>query len=439
MPIAGVKQRLLCDVIRMLFGTTAARICEVLTEHAPCQLGFICASTGVAVNDVRTVALAMYVHGVVSIVQDGSKSSLILNSLPALVLSAPSILLDEIQHVYSAPSFVNVVHRILLNGIIEIPPPTDKASRMARPKDTPEFVAAAGRLFDDGLLMRRIVDFSSFSTDDVWSVERRCANLHLIRKCPGGSSAASSDEPAGPAAVAVEGGYTLSINWNGVATFLRCRFLVQSARSLLGESFVDLVQAILSITNAADYAPHRRLSQEPDDRMRGRSVPQPSIEVLKLLEVCGMDRNDIFPKLDTLAGSSVSLLRSGDGSYWFVTAPQAVRALQMQYIEVFAEGSLSPYHRRCLNQLHALKVAESHQIEVGALLSEKDARTSMYGLFRIGLVHMQSMPRLPGERSGIGPKTIVVWRYDETAAVEAYRTIIGEHARRFLARIVALL
>jgi hypothetical protein len=299
-------------------------------------------------------------------------------------------------------------------------------------------VAAANRLFEDSLLMRRIVDFSTFSTDDVWSLERRGANLLLVRRRAGGT-AASADSPASSdqAAVAVEDGYTLAINWNGVATFLRSRYLIHSVRSFLGENFVALVQAILKITNAADYGAHRHLSQEPDERIRGRSVPQPMVEVLKLLEVYESEREEIFPKLDNLAGSSMSLLRSGDGSYWYVTAPQAVRALQMQYVELFAEGSLSPYHRRCLNHLRVLKVAESHQLETGALLSEKDARTSMYGLFKLGFVQMQLIPRNPGDRAGIGPKTVVVWRYDETAAVDAYRTIIGEHARRLITRIAA--
>jgi hypothetical protein len=163
----------------------------------------------------------------------------------------------------------------------------------------------------------------------------------------------------------------------------------------------------------------------------------PVLEVLKLMTVYETDRDRIFELLDAVTGSQMALLRSGDGSYWHVTVPQAIRALQLQYIEMFAEQSLSPYHRRCFNQIRQLTVADTHQIEAGALLSEKYGRSSMYKLCQLGIVQLQSIPRNATDRM-VSSRTIFVWRYDETAAVEAYRTVIGEHARRMLARLTAL-
>jgi hypothetical protein len=377
----------------------------------------------------------MYVHGVISIIQEGQKQFLSLNSLPILVLSCPAILLDHIQTVYNSPLFVTAFQHVLLNGVVEVASPGGSGRRSHRTRVDAEFAEALDRLFRDNLLMRRVVDFATFSTDDVFAVERRASNLALSRKRGG---AAPADTPFVPEKVTVPiaDAPTLTVNWNGVATFLRGRFVVQSTQSFLGPSFVPLVQAILSITDGCDYSPHRRLGQEPDDRLRGRTLLLPRLEFLKLMDAYKSEREDVFTRLDGVCGSQLSLLRSGDGSYWFVTVPHAIRALQMQYMEMYAEQSLSPYHRRCFNHVRDLTVADTHQIESGALLSEKDARSSMYGLCRLGLVQMQSIPRNAADRM-IGPKTIFAWRYDESAAIEAYRTIIGEHARRILARVAA--
>jgi hypothetical protein len=269
----------------------------------------------------------------------------------------------------------------------------------------------------------------------VFAVERRATNLTLTRKRGGGTT--DSPPPTEKASAPIGESPTLTVNWNGVANFLRSRFVLQATQSFLGPTFVPIVQAILKITDASDYGTHRRLGQEPDDRLRGRSLQFPRLEFLKLIEVYKSDREDVFARLDNICSSPLSLLRAGDGSYWFVTVPQAIRALQMQYIEMFAEQSLSPYHRRCFNHMRELMVVDTHQIETGALLSEKDARSSVYALCRLGIVQMQSIPRHAGDRM-IGPKTIFAWRYDECAAIEAYRTIIGEHARRVLARVAAL-
>jgi hypothetical protein len=109
---------------------------------------------------------------VVSLIHERSKPFLSFNSLPVLILSCHSLLLDHIQAVYALPVFVTAFHQVFLNGIIDIRPPSAAHGRRGtRPVADAEFVSAIDRLFTDGVLMRRVVE--TFSTDDVFTVERR--------------------------------------------------------------------------------------------------------------------------------------------------------------------------------------------------------------------------------------------------------------------------
>jgi hypothetical protein len=419
MSIVGVKQRLLLEVIRLLFGPMAEKVASAIIDYSPCPLRLISDVTQLSLPDTKTVALSMYIHGVISLIQDGPTQSLSLNSLPVFILSCPSLLLDQIHSFYSSPHFVTSFQNVLFHGIIEDVPPRSKSS------DNP-----FERLLTDGLLMRRIVDFSTFSTDDVFSVERKSANAVRLSELRRRKEIPKSgiDPVSGQKVIAAVGAtQTLTVDWNGVATFLRSRYVLQSTQSILGSTFVPLLQAILTLTKASDYSGFRG----------GFPADSPVFQSLDLMTVYSCESDLLFNQLDIICASQISILKSGTGLAWQVTVPQAIRSLQIQYLEMFTEQSLSPYHRRCFNHLRSLSVGDTHQIEIGALLSEKDARSSMYGLCRLGIVQMQSIPRNSGDRM-IGPRTIFVWRYDENAAIEAYRTMIGEHARKVLARLNVL-
>jgi hypothetical protein len=77
--------------------------------------------------------------------------------------------------------------------------------------------------------------------------------------------------------------------------------------------------------------PHRSLGQEPDELLRDRKPVCPNLDVLKLMEIYDCTRDG------TLANSQMGFLQPEDGSFWLVTIPQAIRALQTQSIEMFAE------------------------------------------------------------------------------------------------------
>ena len=443
MSLAGVKQRLVIDIIRMLFGEPASVIADAISEFGPCPLGFISKVTKIPLVDTKTIVLSLYIHGIVTVNQDGGRQYITINSLPALILSAPSILLDQIDAVYKKPEYNDVLKTVLLNGIIEIIPPNEPKSKKKnihftpiQVNATPEFIEASNQLFKNGLLMRRVVDSATFNTNDVFSLHRRIENINLSKK----KTTVTIDPNASKAKVSapLEQSYTLTINWGAICSFLRGRYIVQLSQSIFKSNYTELIEGILDVTNAADYSQFQRSMRKNDDELRGEVVGVPRLEYQRLMAVISVDkREQLFDDLDEIAASQLYLLKPGDGSYWDVTVAKSIRNAQMQYIEAFLEQSISPYHRRCFNYLRSLGVVDTHQVETGALLSEKDARSSMFTLARLGFAQMQMIPRNNSDKT-INTKSIFVWRYDESAVIEAYTTIIGEHARRFLSKIMSL-
>ena len=447
----GIRERLALEAIELLFGKTARRLSESLVEYAPCPLHAAADFAGIPIADAKTVALAMYVHGIISIVQDSKHQFVSLNTLPALILSAPAILLDHVEAAYhnEAKYVTKALMYVLKNGIVEEAVMEAKVARLREKTDDErelgdDTLKILQRLLEDGLLVRRVIDFSSFTTVDVRNVERRAMNLCLTTKKK--TKSASTDEAIDRSALEPRVGIepindvqSFTMNWNGVANFLRGRFVCQLATSVLGQEFVPLVEKILACTKACDYSVYRRLAQRADEGLMGSLMPNPRLDVMTLFAqgAKSSGREDMFCALDKINASQMRLLVSGDGSFWTVSVPEAIKSLQMQYIEMYCEQTLSPYHRRCFNHMRALKVAETHQIEAGALLSEKDARSSLYNLARLGFIQVQMIPRTSVDRM-INPRSIFVWRYDEAAAIEAYTTIIGEHARKLLAKVASL-
>ncbi|KAH0793535.1 DNA-directed RNA polymerase III subunit rpc3 [Histomonas meleagridis] len=443
MSLAGAKHRLIIDVIKMLFGEPASIIASSISEFGPCPLGFISKVTKIPLVDTKTIILSLYVHGIVTVSQDGPRQYISINSLPALILSAPSILLEQIDAVYKKPEYNDVVKTVLLNGIIEIIPNEELRSRKNRHhltpiqiNATPEFIEASNELFKRGLLMRRVIESSTFNTDDVFSLHRRIENINLSKK----KTTPTVDPNASGASVSapLEQAYTLTLNWGSVCSFLRGRYIVQLSQSIFKNNHTELVEGILDVTNASDYSQFQRSMKKNDDDLRGEIVGVPRLEYQRLMAVISVDkREQLFDDLDEIAASQLYLLKPGDGSYWDVTTAKSIRNAQLLYVEAFLEQCISPYHRRCFNYLRSLGVADTHQVETGALLSEKDARSSMFTLARLGFAQMQMVPRNSADKT-INTKSIFVWRYDESAVIKAYTTIIGEHARKFLAKIMAL-
>lgn len=428
MSIAGVTHKLVTDAVRLLFGSTAATVASSICELGPCPLGLVAKFTRLPISDVKTVALSMYAHGIVSVSQEGGRQMVELNALPALILSAPSLLLDHVGALHEPKdgcAYAEALRAVMLNGIVEAAPHSAGAG----------FSAACDDLLKRGLLIRRVVDSRTFSTCDVFALERRMENLALAKKKTAG---ASEKDGAAKVAAPAEQEYTLTMNWPNVCAFLRGRYVVQAGQSFIRKNFSELLEDVLQSTHAADYSSYQREMEKDDESLRGARITLPRLEYQRLVSLLPVSQHEhLFDDLDDISASQLCLLRQGDGSYWDVTMAKAVRNLQLQYIESFLEQTYSPYLRRAFSYIRTLVVADTHQIEQGALLSEKDARNSMFTLAKLGFVQMQSIPRNSTDKM-INPKSIFVWRYDENAAIEAYKTIIGEQARRFLARIESL-
>ena len=452
MSIGGVKQRLLNDIITLLFGEPAAIIAEAIERCGPCPIKFIAQVTKFPVEDVKTVALSMYLHGVVNTTREGSQTYLSISTLPAYILSAPAILIDQIDEQFQKPSYSETIKLILFHGIIEYTPLSGEKSKKKKTKafspqiDLPEgFQEAADELIELGILSRRNVECESFSTTDVFSLRRRIENITLSKKRTSNANS-TTDSRQGNAwdkdktIKTTDNIYSLTINWNGVATFLRGRYIVQFTQAVFGQvsKYTKLIESIISISRCSDYTSYQRIMAKDDESIRTDIVTYPRLEYNNLSSrYTPSPDDDLFNLLDAITDSPMNFLRAGDGSYWDLTTANAIRAFQIHHIERFLEQNFSGYHCSCFNVLRDLKVIDTHQVETNALVSEKDARSTMYALCRLGFAQMQGIPKSSTDRM-INPKSIFVFRYDEEAAIEAYRLIIGEHARRYLARITEL-
>ena len=327
----------------------------------------------------------------------------------------------------------------MLNGIIEIVP-KDKKKGTKNAGFTPvqinasdNFLGACDDLLKKGFLIRRVVDSQTFNTCDVFSLERRIENLALSKKKT--TVANEKDKKPTKVSAPLEQTYTLTINWPNICTFLRGRYIIQASQSFLKKNYSELMENIILSTHAGDYNTYQHEMEKDDENLRGVRISLPRLEYQRLVTLIPVNQHEqLFNDLDDISASQLYLLRQGDGSYWDVTTSKAIRNIQIQYIDSFLEQTLSPYYRRAFSYIRTLVVADTHQIEQGALLSEKDARNSMFTLAKLGFVQMQSIPRNSTDKM-INPKSIFVWRYDENAAIEAFKTIIGEQSRRFLSRI----
>lgn len=453
MSIGGVKQRLLNEIISFLFGEPAAIVAEAIERCGPCPIGLVAQVTNFPLEDAKTVALSMYLHGVVNITREGSQTFLSISSLPAFILSAPSILIDQIEEQYQKPSYCEILKLILFHGIIEYTPPNNDKSKKKKVKaispqiDLPDgFQETVDELIEIGILSRRVVECESFSTCDVFSLMRRIENLNLSKKRTNNANSTQDLGTNRPSESAksmkiTDNTYSLTINWNGVASFLRGRYLVQFSQTLPnlnGTKYMKLIECIIGLSHCGDYTNFQRMMSKDDDNIRTDVVSYPHLEYSSLSRVYTPSQDDdLFTLLDTISESQMNFMCSRDGTYWELTTPKSIRAFQIQHIESFLKQDFSAYHCQCFNSLRKLGVADTHQIEGDALLSEKDARSTMYALCRFGFAQMQSIPRSSADKM-INPKSIFAFRYDEEAAIEGYRFIIGEHARRYLSKISEL-
>lgn len=451
MSIGGVKQRLLNEIISLLFGEPAAIIAEAIERCGPCPLGLVAQITKFPLEDAKTLALSMYLHGVVNVTREGHQTYLSISSLPAYILSAPSILIDQIEEQFpKKPLYNEILKLILFNGIIEYIPSNEKSKKKKTKAFSPQinlpdgFQEAAEELIELGFLSRRNVECESFSTADVFSLKRRIENINLQKKRSNANTTSDTKQSSAwereKTVKATETVYSLTINWNGVATFLRGRYIVQFTQAVFNQvpKYTKLVESIISISRCADYTTYQRIMAKDDDSIKSDVVQFPRLEYNTLSsKYTPNPEDDLFNLLDQITDSPMKFLNPGDGSFWDLTTYKAIRAFQIHHIERFLEQNYTPYHRSCFNALRETKVVDTHQIETDALESEKDARSTMYALCRLGFSQMQGIPRSSTDKM-INPKSIFVFRYDEEAAIEAYRLIIGEHARRCLARITEL-
>lgn len=455
MSLGGVKQRLLNEIISLYFGEPSETVAEIIERCGPCPIGLVAQMSNFPLADVKTIVLSLYSHGVVSISREGSQTLLTVNSLPSYVLSAPSVLLEQIEEQFQNPNFCESVRLVLLNGIVEfIPSKTDKNKRKKAKPISPlielpdDFENCVEVLIEAGIFNRRIVECESFTTTDVFSFERRIENLNLIKKktvsSPSTADLSKISDESALVTITSENPYSITINWNGVASFLRARYICnfsQIIRNADNES-MQVIEGIIETTKCSDYTTYKNSMMKDDDSVRTDIFGYPRLEYTQLASHLTNDKitqsDTLFAILDAITDSQMNFLKSGvDGSYWDVTTPRCIRSFQLHHIEMFLEQNLSKYHRRCFNEMRELKVADTSQIEKSALLSEQDARNSLYELCRRGFVQMQGIPKNASDKM-INQRSIFVFRYDEEAAIEAYRLIIGEHSRRLLNKISEL-
>ena len=442
MSLGGVKQRLLIDIINLLFGEPAAILAESIAAYGPCPLGLAAQMCHFPIDDAKTVALSMYSHGVLNISSGGRQQQVSLSTLPAYILSAPSILLDQVMEQFGSQALYDALRLIMFHGIVEFDSGKKKKNIKPTSIDYPDgFKEATDKLIEMGLLIRRPVECESFSTGDVFSLGRRIDNISISKKRTANQAPQTNeinDTTAEKMLISNDSVHSLTINWNGVATYLRGRYIVQFSQVVLKGDFTKLLEIIVNETKCADYALYQRMMNREDDALRNEVIPYSRLEYTQVSQQYKSNQNeDLFKLLDDISSSQMGLLKNGDGTFWDVTTPKCIRDFQIHHIEMYLEQNFSPFYRRCFNQLRSFVVANKQQIQDNALLSEKDAGNSLFSLCKLGFAQMQSLPRSATDRS-INEKSNFAFRYDEEAAIEAYRLIIGEHARRFLSKITQL-
>jgi len=434
MNISGNKRRLVLDIVRILFGEPAEKFSSALISYGPCPLGFIQFRTQMSLIDLKTIALAMYAHGIINIKGEGSRALLSLSTFPLFVLSAPSLLLDEIRIIYNRQDFVDVLDVYIREGVVAIgtgsqflPPAIEAAEDVFR--------GCTDELFKLGFLARGIMQYNSFSSADVRSLERRISNLQLIKKRGANNPKNHISSQSMPVLSNPEvDGDTYCIDWNRIAQFLRSRYVVSYVGKTIGKDFIPLVEQIVISSKCGNYSHLCRMSDHADDQLRGEQCSLTHFSTQEVSRVFNTLPAAVFlERIDALSSPWLGFLNIGsDGSSYEVRVPNVIRLLQHMYIDSFAESNFTAMHRRVFSALQSLQVADTRQLEESALVSDKDARCAMYDLCRLGMVSLQAIPKTSEKNIA---QSFFVWRYDEESAINAYANIVADNARRILSKI----
>ena len=436
----GLKRTLALNLVEILFGTTAREIAQCINDYGPVQLGFINFRTGIKITDIQTICMAFYTHGVVNINGEGKRATFSFSPLPLFLLACPSILLDEVRAKYNRQDLLDVLQVYMREGICS----KIYGAQYLPPSDDPiDFETVTDELKQLGFLHRGIRSYSSFTSQEVFNLERKYNNLQLNKKRTVAASASAPDlaskskgrsqqvqvQPQSIASVIQETD-AFCVNWDYVVQFLRGRYIVNFVIKVFGEEYTDLIENLISKSNSCcDYTAFRNISKNSDDQLRMGAFPYPRYTAPDIYRQCANQNTDsaqFFSYLEALSNDVLGLIQmSPDGSAYDIKVPNCIRQIQKMYANSFAESTISPMHGRVLETLQDLEVADTRQLEDEAIVSDKEARCAMYNLYRFGLTQIQAIPK--GNDRMIG-QMVFVWRYNEDSVIAETANNIGRVA-----------
>ena len=430
----GIKRHLALAIVDVLFGHTAKDIAQCINDYGPANLGFIHFRTKIPITDIQTICMAFYTHGVVNINGEGKRATFSFSPLPLFILGAPSLLLDEIRNKYNRPDIIDVLQVYMREGIC------DKAygAQYLPPSDHPiDFEEVTEELKQMGFLYRGVKSYYSFTSQEVFNLERKCLNLQLNKKRTVAASKEETTRSKAPttqaettAAPIIQTTDSYAINWDFVAQFLRGRYIVNFVSKVFGEEYTSIIDNLISKSNGCcDYTAFRNISKNSDDQLRVGQFPYPRFTPHDIHRLCSDQTKDVtlfFNQLDALSNNILGLITSsGDGSSYDIRVPNSIRQIQKMYANSFAESTLTPMHGRVLETLQDLEIADTRQLEDEAIVSDKEARCAMYNLYRLGLTQIQAIPK--GNDRMIG-QMLYVWRYNEDSVILETANNIGRVA-----------
>lgn len=430
MDVTGPRRDLVLAITRVLFGETAYTVVDAIIDYGPCPIGFIQQRTNISEENIQTILLAMYVHGCINIEGKGKRALISLSTLPLLVLSAPSIVVDEIKIKTGSQQLADVMRAFISQGLCA----TNDIGQYIddiEPENVPKLVK---NLFDMGFLSRKITNYFSFNSYDVRSVERRIANLNLMSRKSVSSQPRITPPVINPVIQFEESDDDVfTVNWAYVAEFLRERYIVNYVGKLFSKEHARLATKILLRGNCLSYNSYRIMSGHKDDQLKNELIGYPRIDTEAII----YDSDELSQNLDKLDDAQkdverLAQLRApcvglllGEGKDAQVRVPMCVRAIQVAYATSYAEHSLCQMHGRVFAALQNLEVADTRQLENAAVVSDMEARRAVYGLMREGLVLTQAIPK---QNDAMIAQTIFAYRYDEEGAVREYAKAVGRTA-----------
>lgn len=455
MSASGLKRDLVLMIVEVLFGKTARVVAEAINDYGPCPLGFISSRTNISVTDVQTVCLAMHVHGVINIKGEGKRANLTLVTLPLFILAAPSILLEEIRTAYAKQELLDVLYIYLLQGVCtveqgakyfiqnesksvtDIQMNSDSSATSIYEK----FEQTTKELFNLGFLCKGIRSYHPFTSQDVFSLERRITNLQLNQKRVSKAQQQREEEalvnqPKQQQVIEEIPTDAFSVDWSVCAQFIRARYIINFVNKCFGPDYAYIIDKILSNAHCCNYVHYRKMAEHPDEQLRNEGMPYSRFSSTDIYRnFSDMPADVFFERLERLCNPILGLITTGeDHAVHDLKVPNCIRKIQLMYANSFVETVLGPTEGRIFETLQDLEIADTRQLEDEAIVSDKDARCAMYNLSRLGLTQIQAIPKTPDR---ILKEMYFVWRFNEDSVIQECANNIGKVTMNMWDKIMA--